>query len=357
MDNIRVLVVEDNLVVQRYLKAALAMDERLHVVGMLDNGSQVLEQVLALQPDIVLLDLFLPGADGLDVIAEVMACAPCPIVVISSALDCKDMNLSFEAQRLGAVEALAKPQGMNEEAFRNFSEKLVRTVRIMSQVKVTRRKRGARVHVLNSPPTSTAPGHLDLLVIGSSTGGPAALFKLLSGIGPSFPFSILIAQHIMSGSSRALCNWLCSTGCDVRIAEDGEPLAPGIVYLAADDRHLTVGPGARLRQQVCADARFFPSVDLLFESVAKNYRGRVCAMVLTGMGDDGAIGIRQLYQAGAYTLAEAQSSCVIYGMPKAAIDTGAIRQVAPLPDLVTLLRQPDSALHFPPVSPRQRGLS
>lgn len=343
---LRILIVEDNLVMQHYYRAAIATDPSLTIIGIISDGREAVSRAIAMKPDVVLLDLFLPGMDGIGVIEEIMSRAPCPIIVISGELERRDRDLSFEAQRCGAVEVLPKPQGMSDEKFTQFSRELCHSIRLMAQIKVTTRRArtGTAVPIStvsdNHPPTLTTLTtltQLDWLAIGASTGGPAALYKLLDALIKPTPFPILIAQHIASGFTETFCNWLSNTGCQVRIAANGEKPDAGYVYIAADDHHLVLGADGRLHQVHNPGARFTPSVDMLFESIAHHASGKVCAMILTGMGDDGAQGLRQLHARDALCIAEDQSSCVIFGMPQAAIKAGVINRIMSLDEICQMV--------------------
>lgn len=350
MLDIHVLVVEDNRVVQQYIKAALATDNGITVCGFADNGISGLSQALQVRPHVILLDLYLPGMDGIELIERVMHEAPCPIVVLSGELDRHDRDLAFEAQRAGAVCVLPKPQGITNQQFETFSGSLCRTIHLMSQVKVTRRwlrvPTAVPIESINFPPLASSHP-FKLVAIGCSTGGPSALYSLLDGLGGYFPFSVVVAQHIEKGFGDTLCEWLNKTGCVVRIPLQGEVLQPGVVYLAPDDRHLVIGPGSHCHLVDNPEARFTPSVDMLFDSIAENIHDSVCAMLLTGMGSDGASGLLHLYRKGAYTVAEDQNSCVVFGMPAAAIEVGAVHQVAELNVIGAMLQawaKPDGVM-------------
>lgn len=337
-DSIRILLVEDNLVVQQYLKAALQQRPEHQIVGVIGDGAVAAEEAVRIQPDLILLDLFLPGMDGIDVIHHVMHHAPCPIIVISGELDRKDRDLAFEAQRAGAVSVIPKPCGMEPEQFQAFSGELCHLVRLMAKVKVTRRWSKQPAVLADEPLQSLLKIDCDLLVIGSSTGGPAALYRILETLGGKIPFAVLIAQHIAAGFGATLCEWLAKTGCHVCIPQDGQILQKGQVYLAPDDRHMVLDEQWRLRLPQDSSCIFTPNVNMLFESVAMHYHGRVCALLLTGMGNDGAAGMAALYRKGVLTIAEAESSCVIFGMPKSAIEAGVVRAKLPLDEICRALK-------------------
>ncbi len=331
---IRILVVEDNLVVQHYIRSALSTYDKNEIISIIDNGIDALHLALSKKPDVILLDLFLPGMDGIDVIRHVMSDAPCPIVVLSAELDRKDQNLTFEAQKAGAVSVLAKPTGMDAEHFQQFSETLCKTIQLMAQVKVTRRWLTTPHPSTPSAAAATAAINTlrdySLVAIGSSTGGPAALHSILEALGPQFPFAVVIAQHIAAGFGETLCEWLSTSGCPVCIPKSGEKMQLGKVYLAPDDRHLVLGENNTFFQIENPSARFTPSVDMLFDSIAHNYFGRVAAVILTGMGNDGTAGMHHLYRRGALTIAEDESSCIVFGMPASAIAAGIVATTKPL---------------------------
>lgn len=341
-NKIRILVVEDNLVVQHYIRSALSTHADNEIIAIVDNSIDALNCALSQKPDVMLLDLFLPGMDGIDVIRHVMSVAPCPIVVLSAELDRKDQNLTFEAQKAGAVSVLAKPTGMEAEHFQQFSETLCKTIQLMAQVKVTRRWL-ATPHASASTVTATSatPNTLKdctLVAIGSSTGGPAALHSILEALGPQFPFAVVIAQHIAAGFGETLCEWLSTSGCPVCIPKSGEKMQLGKVYLTPDDRHLVLGANNTFFQIENPSARFTPSVDMLFDSIAHNYFGRVAAVILTGMGNDGTAGMHHLYRRGALTVAEDESSCIVFGMPAAAIAAGIVTITQPLSGICEMFR-------------------
>lgn len=339
--HLRILVVEDNRVVQHYICAALGTHPNIVVLSVIDNGIDAVKSAIQLKPDVILLDLFLPGMDGIEVIHRVMAEAPCPIIVLSAELDRKDHDLGFEAQRAGAVAVLAKPQGMENAQFQTFSQQLCKTVQLMAQVVVTRRwlptKTVPNTRTIDATATALPPKKWDLLAIGSSTGGPAALYHLLEQLGSHFPFPVLIAQHITPGFGATLCEWLAKTGCNICIPQHGERAQPNHVYLAPDDKHLVYGAGGMLFHVDNPAARFTPSVDMLFDSIADHHTGFTAAIILTGMGNDGTAGMHHLHRKGAFTIAEAESSCVVFGMPAAAIAAGVVDGVLPLADIGTLL--------------------
>lgn len=319
---------------QYYIKAAIEENADFHIAAITADGLDAVDKAVQLRPDVILLDLFLPTIDGIEVIQRVMEQAPCPIVVISSELDRAGRNLTFEAQSAGAVDILAKPRGMEEEDFRQFAEKLATVIRGLGATATPR-----------VPPQSAQPlvqpdvaihVSFDLLLIGASTGGPAALYRLLEMMGPVFSYPVVVAQHMADGFTESLCEWLGKTGCTVKVASHGETMRPATVYLAPDNRHIRIGADNCL-WIMDRPMTFTPNVDVLFQSAVDNYRGRICAVLLTGMGSDGAEGMLKLKTAGAFTIAESESSCVVFGMPRAAILAGAAKSILSLDEIGALL--------------------
>ena len=187
---------------------------------------------------------------------------------------------------------------------------------------------------------AAAPAGPQVVAIAASTGGPSAVQTILQHLGPGFPLPILVVQHIARGFGSGMVDWLNrTTPLPARIAQHAEPLLPGHVYLAPDGQHLLAGPGQALLQPAADGDRFCPSADRLFEAVAAAYRDRAIGVILTGMGSDGARGLGLLRAAGGITLAQDEASCVVYGMPQAAVAAGAVGQVAPLLGMADAIRQ------------------
>jgi two-component system chemotaxis response regulator CheB len=328
---IRVLVVEDSRAQRELLVGLLRATGEFVVAGTANNGQEAIDATLRLRPDIVAMDIHLPVLDGYDATRQIMQRCPTPIVMMSGN-DADATRRSVEARAAGALTFVHKPAANRPEDRGTF----LTTLRLMAGVRVVTRH-APRV-VAPGPASNRSPL---VLAIASSTGGPAALQTLLSNLGKQFPLPILVAQHIARGFAPALAEWLNSTvSLPIQVAQPQQRLAPGHVYLAADDHHLLACDRmtATLRPAAQED-RFCPSADLLFESVASSYGARAIGVVLTGMGDDGTRGLRALRAAGAATLAQDEASCVVYGMPRAAVAAGVISSVAPLSALAEMILQ------------------
>lgn len=326
----RVLLVEDSRTVRAYIEAALRGAPDIELLAPIFDGQTAVLVAQAARPDIILMDLVLPGLDGVTAIAEIMASEPCPIVVLSahlSELSESGRDRAFDSLSAGAVDVLAKPQALTEAAFTAFRERLLKTLRLMKDARVVRRR--ARGPGAASSGSFGAQGRaFGVVAIGSSTGGPPLLYELLRSTPAPYPLPILIAQHVLRGFAEALAAWLGKTGHAVQVAHNGARLRPGAVYLLPPETPLSIGlhalalpPGGipAPREPVGAE----PSVDALFQGVAAAFGARTVAILLTGMGSDGAQGLLRLRQAGALTATQSAESCLIDGMPAAARALGA----------------------------------
>ncbi|MFL5353468.1 chemotaxis protein CheB [Archangium sp.] len=338
----KLLLVEDSRSVVAFLEQILRREPDLELLPAVGNGRDAVAAVQRWNPQLVLMDLVLPGGmDGVEAIAEIMATAPCPIVVLSGQLGMPGRDRTFESLRAGAVDVLGKPTAGGLEAVKEFRERLLRTVRVMAHARVVGRRRttSPRLQALQPVPPPVAPGletkPCSLLAIGGSTGAPPLVYELLRALPVPAPFPVVVAQHIVRGFEPGFAKWLGGTGHRTLVAQGGEWLEPGTVYVAPADRDLSVR-GGRLQTQPSRGVAV-PSVDVLFESVAGFYGARAVGLLLTGMGEDGARGLLAMHQAGALTVAQEGSSCVVDGMPGAARARGAASQVLTPGDMAALL--------------------
>lgn len=340
----RVLVVDDSSFVRDIITMILQQDPEIEVIGQAENGQIAIELVESLRPDLVTMDIMMPVMDGLSAIQHIMAYQPTPILVVTSS---SEAEVAYKAIANGALEVMQKPDLSGDEAeWMGFT----RRVKLLAQVKVITHVRGrgaASTQVLPFMGAAAQASSRDrLLAIGASTGGPAALAKLLGGLPPDLGVGVVIVQHIADGFVPGLVSWLSTvTILNVKAAEEGEKIEPGTVYIAPTGAHTVVSSGGRLclLDAPPVDSQR-PAVDVLFESVQKQYCQRSIAVLLTGMGRDGARGLKAIRDAGGRTIAQDEASCVVYGMPKAAVELGAAEQVLPLTDIpravIKLLKQP-----------------
>lgn len=344
------LVVEDSRVTRTYVCRLLEAQAGFTVVDTAADGLEAVRKSLGLLPDVVLMDLHLPKLDGLAAIERIMSEQPCPIVVLSGELTRGDVDYAFEALRAGAVNVISKPQGIERAQQQSFAAELVRTLRLMSRVKVVTKRSyglGELTSEFGFRRTETSddlvPVDLDLIAIGASTGGPPLLHELLQEIEAPAKVPILMSQHITDGFEYGLCSWLRTTGHDVSIPLPGQPIEPGKVYLSPANASLMLGKrGVEIKPQVGNEIT--PNVDRLFESVARICGERSVGVLLTGMGRDGADGLARMRAAGAWTIAQDEESSVVYGMPRAAAEVGAAREVLSAKNIAARLREIASSI-------------
>lgn len=347
MHKIRVLVIEDSLTVRRHLVDVLSADAQFEVVGEAANGREGIELCQSLRPDVATVDIVMPVMSGLAAVEYIMAYCPVPILIVSSSFNRGEVFKTLDALAAGAVDVLEKPAGDHTDA--QWERQFRRTVALVSRLKViTHPAAKLRPAAVRSQPThldhsrNRAPdAPYDLVAIGASTGGPAALSQLFSNLPPHFDLPVLLVIHLDRRFDDTFAEWLQAyTTLTVRIAADGMDLpARGnrLIVVAPADRHLIVDAG-RLRL-TSDDERHYcrPSVDVLFESLARETAPRTIACLLSGMGVDGAAGLLQLRAAGAMTLAQDEATSVVFGMPRKAIELDAACQVLPLPDFAPTL--------------------
>lgn len=344
MPPVRVFIVDDSAVGRAALRLALAGESSIEIVGEAANGEEALRALATITPDVVIMDVLMPGMNGLEATRRIMSTRACPILIMSELVGHRS-ELGFEALRAGALDIVRKPSAAElrtGEARRDLVHKL----RLLAGVPVITR------HAPRSSPPPHAPsvrpterfaaqprsgvsaGCFDprLVCLGASTGGPPALAEILRAVAPSPPWPILVVQHMTPGFTAGMVTWLAeSSGLRVRIAEPGDEPRPGVVYIAPDDLHLILS-GDRL--DLHAGPRVSghrPSVDALFCSIADaGAAPATLAALLTGMGSDGAAGLARIRSAGGWTLAQDSASSVVHGMPKAAVALGGASEVLSL---------------------------
>ena len=337
---LRVLIVDDSEVARRLLTGVLGRDGGLQVVGEASSGAEALRLAARLRPDVITMDVQMPGMDGLEATRRIMEQHPAPIVVVSGGHDPADLAHSVRALDAGALAALRKPSGPADPGFAAEAAELVGTVKRMAEVKVFRRRQATAP--TGGPGPGPPPGGalwgrphpVELVAVGASTGGPAALATILRGLPAAIPVPVLVVQHITPGFDAALATWLDeTTPLAVRLAADGQRPRPGEVVIAPAGAHLGLsGDRVELRDGPPLNGHR-PSATHLFASVARVFGPRAAGVILTGMGSDGAAGLLELRRAGGTTLAQDEASCVVAGMPAAAVAAGAVDQVVPLDEL------------------------
>lgn len=329
---IKVLVVEDSPVVQELLVHILNSDPELEVIGTAANGKEALEFLTGKKPDVITMDIHMPVMDGFEATSSIMANNPVPIVIVSASWEPAEVEKTFQAIEAGALTCIEKPLGLGHPDYEKASKNLIETVKVMAGVKLVRRWPKPK-HTQTAPQKALVklPEAVKVVAIGASTGGPPALQELFSGLPDGFDIPILVVQHISPGFLPGLVDWLSqSTKLTVRIASDNESLFPGTVYFAPDGKQMGVGLNDRL---ILSDEKtensLCPSVAYLFSSVSKNYGPNAIGVLMTGMGKDGAEGLKLMRDRGAITFAQDKETSVVHGMPGEAIKLGAAIYVLP----------------------------
>jgi len=319
-ERIRLVLVEDSATQAAHLARVLQADGDITVVAQVADGDRAVEAVAHHRPDVVTMDLDLPGAGGEDAIERIMSGTPTPILVLSGVIDGSGSAQAVAALAAGAVDALPKPQRWDEATERA----LRRQVRTVASVPVVGRRRR---------PTRTAPlrqatgGHGPVVAIAASTGGPAALAELLRAL-PAVPAPLLVVQHIHASFTAAFVTWLdAEAAVPVELATGGTVALPGHVYVAPSDVHLRLGAHGQLTLHTEPRTVHRPSADELFFSLAERAGATAVGVCLTGMGDDGARGLLAMRRAGARTFAQDEESSVVFGMPRAAQQLGAVQRL------------------------------
>ena len=350
---IRILIAEDSPVVQRTLVTLLRAEDGIEVVGVAENGVQAVELCCALRPDLVTMDVFMPVVDGLEATRAIMECCPTRIVIISSLVNDADLNTSFEAMRAGAVEIIEKPRGLSGRSYSDVQRKLGGILRNM----VSARPERTQMNVAAPTPSRTSTERPEpsvrssvalltsrrrpqVVCLGGSSGAPAVLVSVLGGLAADYPIPIVLAQHIARGFGRGLVSWLDqSIALRVQRAADGAVLEAGTVTVAPDDQHLEIRPGGQVNLAPSdSTSPYTPSIDRFFSSAAHAFGSGALAVLLSGMGRDGAEGLLALRQAGALTLAQDEETSVVYGMPREALECGAAERAISPAALLALLR-------------------
>jgi two-component system, chemotaxis family, protein-glutamate methylesterase/glutaminase len=341
---IRVLVVDDSALMRKLIPQILERDSTIEVVGTAIDGSFGLKKIEDLRPDVVTLDLEMPRMDGMETLRQIMRKHRVPVIIVS-ALSTEGATATFKALALGALDFVAKPRDAASAHMDEIAEDLIRKIKIASKTKVkdpAMRPALPELPKPNKPPARPRQEPIKVVAIGVSTGGPYALEYLLSQLPGDFPGAIVVVQHMPEGFtgmfSRRL-NECCAI--DVKEAQPGDLLVAGRALICPGGRHI------KLRRMPLASTVVLtqegrvnghrPSVDILFRSVASEFGPRGVGVLMTGMGDDGAAGMGLIKDAGGMTMAQTEDSCVVFGMPKAAIERGFAMRVVPLELLANAL--------------------
>lgn len=341
MGAVRLAIVDDALFIREGLKRLLSGHASITVVGTAASGEELLEHLEAWRPDVVTLDLNMPGIGGLATLERLMASHPLPVIILSTRSGA-GAPMTVEALAKGAVDFIDK------EAYSLVDFEALRAVLVEKILGVAKRRpSGETRSPLSGYDRSSRLGadrdRFDMIVIGASTGGPRAVESVLKSLGPDVPCPIAVVQHMPPGFTRAFAERLDrSLPLSVREAAAGEVFEKGAVYVAPGGRHMVVDPAGAGHRVLLPELAYTPlhtpSVDELFASACSAFGERVLAVLLTGMGRDGAQGMNALRKAGAHTIAQSEETCVVFGMPRAAIEGGAAVEILPLSSIGPRLR-------------------
>jgi len=331
----KIAIVNDMPMAVEALRRALAFEPAHQVVWVAHNGAEAVQQCAEVLPDLILMDLIMPVMDGVEATRRIMAATPCAIVIVTVDRE-QNVHRVFEAMGHGALDVVDTPAigaGDPKEAAAPLLRKILNIGWLIGQ-------RDSRVR--QAPvPVRDAVQRRGLVAIGSSAGGPAALEILLKGLPKDFPAAIVLVQHVDQVFAAGMAQWLSSaSGLAVRLACDGEPPQPGAVLLAGTNHHIRLLKNGTLAYTAePVNEIYRPSIDVFFESVASYWSGDAVGVLLTGMGRDGAQGLKLMRQRGFLTIAQNQESCAVYGMPKAAAAIDAAVEIRPLDTIAPRLKE------------------
>ncbi|HUY14645.1 MAG TPA: chemotaxis response regulator protein-glutamate methylesterase [Terriglobia bacterium] len=331
---IRVLIVEDSAVIREFLVHILSSDPEVEVIGTAENGEQALAAVAQTKPDVITMDVHMPRMNGFDATRRIMETRPTPIVIVSGTLDITEATHAFRAMEAGALAVLQRPAGIGDPDHEVSAADLIRTVKLMAEVKVVRRWTRSRppdvIPAGSLPVEVRVPaGEIAVVAMGASTGGPPALQSILSRLPKRFPVPVLVVQHTAAGFTDGFVEWLAqSSNLPVHVPTQGEHILPGHAYVAPEGFHMQVRIDGRIWLSMEEPENGLrPSVSSLFRSVAKVYGKKAIGVLLTGMGKDGARELKLMKEQGAVTIAQDRESSVVHGMPGEAIALGAAAYV------------------------------
>jgi len=355
---IRVLVVDDSAFMRKAISMMIGDDPQIEVVGTANNGAIGLQKVHELQPDLVTMDIEMPQMDGLTALRKIMKEKPTPVMMVSS-LTSEGAQATFDALELGAVDFIPKQMSYVSLDIVKIKQELIAKVKhisnrkhlLMAQYRTRQSKKlagkqtatGKQAMAAKPPePVKVAVGGkrssakpLRVVAIGTSTGGPPALQAVITMLPKEFPVPILVVQHMPPTFTASLANRLDSLShLHVKEAEAGERIESGVVYIAPGDRHMTLARlGANTSIKLStepSDTLYRPSVDIMMNSVADFYVGSTMGVIMTGMGNDGIVGLKKIKGAGGVVIAQNEDTCVVYGMPRAAVDAKIADRIAPV---------------------------
>jgi two-component system chemotaxis response regulator CheB len=325
---VRVLVVDDSAVMRKLISDILGDASGIEIVGTARDGGDALLKINSLKPDVVTMDIEMPKMDGLTALTHIMTENPLPVIMVS-AMDKRQADITMKALDLGAVDFIPKTSGTLSLDMEKASRKLISKVMMASKIKVAQRK-AIKISPVSIPKILSKKGGR-IVTLGASTGGPRAIPDVLSRLPRDLPAGLLIVQHMPEGFTRSFAerlNWY--TSLEVKEAQDGDKITPGLVLVSPGNLHMEIDKKRIHLTDGPQVNNVRPSVDVLMKTAADAYGSRCIGVLLTGMGADGAQGMKTIKEKGGTTIAQDEETCVVYGMPKAANDLRIVDKVAPL---------------------------
>lgn len=348
VEKIKVLVIDDSAFMRVMITDIINSDADIEVADTARNGKEGLEKAKALQPDIITLDIEMPVMNGLETLNELMKLKPAPKVIILSNLSYEGGEAAIKAFELGALDYVAKPaRSLMELDVEQIREELINKIKSICRPKTTNFPQIKPEHRLTfTNKKIKQESRFDeypkyMIAIGASTGGPKALQDVLTKLPEDIPASILVVQHMPPDFTKSLSKRLDSLSkINVKEAENGDVLMPGWAYIAPGNYHMLINSHKANKYRISLNSEapengHRPSVSVMMKSVADSGHKNIIAVIMTGMGNDGSDGILRIKNAGGRTIAQDESTCVVYGMPKSAVNIGAIEIIAPLHDITT----------------------
>lgn len=326
----KIAIVNDSLLAQMALRDAVSSEGTITVAWSASDGAEALEKCRADKPDIVLMDIVMPRMGGVEATRRIMKECPCPILIVTSSVDGNVAEV-FEAMGAGALDAVATPPLESAAAQAALLTKIRSIATLYNQ---------AAPAATATPPRATASPASRCVLIGSSAGGPGALATVLSALHEDLQAAVVVVQHIDEKFCQDLAKWLAtSSRLPVEVAEENVPARIGKVLIAPGGCHLIFGSDGRLHHTSMPASSYSPSVDVLFNSAVDYGPRNLLGIILTGMGRDGALGLKKLKEAGHLTIAQDEATSAIYGMPRAAAEIGATREILALPHIANRISE------------------
>ena len=342
---IQVLVVEDSPLLRELLCRILSSDPEIEVLAAVGNGQEALSALKSYSPDVITMDIHMPGMDGVEATRAIMQTRPTPIVIVSASVQTQEAASAFRALAAGALAIVEKPVAPGVPGYEEMAANMVRTVKLAAEVKVVRRWKhppGPKLKRMRVEPVVKGSGaEVRLVALGASTGGPQVLQTILAGLSRDFSAPVLVVQHITHGFTDGFVEWLASSSpLPVLIPKHGEQIRTGHVYVAPEHVHMKVERGETISLSSDGPSNGHrPSVSVLFHSVAEVFGGDAVGVLLTGMGKDGAAELKRMREKGAVTIVQDLESSVVPGMPGEAIRLGAASHILPPSQIAPALNQ------------------